>query len=313
MHYYQRNIGSYLKKTQSLSLIQHGAYCLLIDEYFANEAPLSLDRSELYKICRAATPKERKAVDSVVEKFFRPTNEGYRHERIDEDIAEYHAKCNRLKENGSKGGRAAREKRVANATPDATANATPIGVANGVANGVAKQQLTINQEPITNNQEKKEAIFVLSPSSGGGVAAQDIRDVVDSWNAMAATPLNGICLIKVREGPLTDSRKRSLKARLSELDFRENWRAAMERVRVSEFCHGGGNRQWVADFDWFVKKGTLCKIMEGKYDDRPAAAGQRDNVGSPNRYRQGDFATKAAEAMRRAEEKGSSLWGDSES
>lgn len=305
MHYYQRNIGSYQKKTQSLSLMEHGAYCLLIDNYFATQSPLPLDRQEIYRICRAVSSAERKAVNAVVAKFFTECDDGFHHERIDADIAEYVAKSNRLKENGSKGGKAASQKRVANATAIATSVATAIGV--------AKQQPTINQEPITNNQEKEEAIFVLSPSSGGGVAAQDIRDVVDSWNAMAVTPVNGICLIKVREGPLTDSRKRSLKARLSELDFRENWRAAMERVRVSAFCHGGGNRQWVADFDWFIKKGTLCKIMEGKYDDRPAAAGQRDNVGSPNRYRQGDFAAKAAEAMRRAEEKGSSLWGDSES
>jgi uncharacterized protein YdaU (DUF1376 family) len=304
MHYYQRNIGSYQKKTQTLSLLEHGAYCLLIDNYFATEARIPLEMDEVYRICRAVSRKDRAAVTAVLKKYFTMTDTGYVHSRCEEEIEAYRSKSMKLKQNGSKGGQAAREKRVA--------NATPIAVANAVANGVAKQQPTINQEPITNNQDKEEAIFVLSPSSGGGVAAEAIREVVDSWNEMAVTPLNGICLIRVREGPLTDSRKRSLKARLSELDFRENWRAAMERVRVSQFCHGSGNRQWVADFDWFIKKGTLCKIMEGKYDDRSAAVGQRDNVGSPNRYRQGDFATKAAEAMRRAEEKGSSFWSDEE-
>lgn len=150
MHYYQHNLGDYQKKTQMLSMMEHGAYRLLLDNYYATHYPVPRDKAEAYRICRAITLAERKAVDAVLKRFFTETSDGFFHERCEKDIEEYIAKSLKAKENGSKGGVAAKEKRVANAIANATAN----GTANAVANGVANEQLTINHKPITNNQEE---------------------------------------------------------------------------------------------------------------------------------------------------------------
>jgi hypothetical protein len=67
---------------------------------------------------------------------------------------------------------------------------------------------------------------------------------------------------------LTASRKRSLSARLKDLDFRQNWVSALDRISKSPFCCGVNDRKWTADIDWFLRPDTLTKIMEGKYDRR---------------------------------------------
>lgn len=70
MNYYPHHIGDYAKDTAHLTLLQHGAYRLLLDHVYATEKPLPSAKAELYRICRAATKADRDAVDYVVGKFF---------------------------------------------------------------------------------------------------------------------------------------------------------------------------------------------------------------------------------------------------
>jgi len=73
---------------------------------------------------------------------------------------------------------------------------------------------------------------------------------------------------------LTASRKKSLGARLKDLDFRQNWVSALDRISKSPFCCGVNDRKWVANLDWFLKPDTLTKILEGKYDSKTDAKPQ---------------------------------------
>ena len=43
MHYFEYNIKDYRADAFQLTLIQHGAYKQLIDQYYLNESPLALD------------------------------------------------------------------------------------------------------------------------------------------------------------------------------------------------------------------------------------------------------------------------------
>lgn len=104
MNYYRRYSGDYLRKTSRLSVIEHGAYSLLLDYYYADEKPLPLDHDEIYTMVRAMRPADRAAVDRVLSLFFMRQDDGYHNERADEEIKKAQPAIKAAKENGKKRG-----------------------------------------------------------------------------------------------------------------------------------------------------------------------------------------------------------------
>ena len=73
--YYRFYPGDYLRDTSGLSLIEHGAYNLLLHHYYSMDGCIAGEKPRLYRLCGATTPEEQRAVDYVISKFF-PTNQG---------------------------------------------------------------------------------------------------------------------------------------------------------------------------------------------------------------------------------------------
>lgn len=88
MHYYKRNIGDYHKKAGRLSILQHGAYTLLIDSCYDRERFPTLE--EAIEWAWASTEDERQAVEFVLRRFFTLEDGIYVQARIMEEIAAYH-------------------------------------------------------------------------------------------------------------------------------------------------------------------------------------------------------------------------------
>lgn len=88
MNYYERHLGDYAKDAGHLSMLEHGAYTLLIDRYYGKEEPLPAD--QVHRICRARTDDERAAVDAVLVEFFRLIDGVWVQKRCDEVISRYH-------------------------------------------------------------------------------------------------------------------------------------------------------------------------------------------------------------------------------
>jgi len=84
--WYAHYPGDYGRDTAHLSLVEHGAYRLLLDHYHATSAPLPADAAPLYRICRAFDETERKAVDSVLQQFFSRKADGYHNSRADAEL-----------------------------------------------------------------------------------------------------------------------------------------------------------------------------------------------------------------------------------
>jgi hypothetical protein len=103
-------------------------------------------------------------------------------------------------------------------------------------------------------EEDEDAIL-----GGPKKASVEVDLIVETWNAQS-----GVSKILL---PLTAGRKTHLAARLQETLFRTRAIEGISRVTGSKFCRGGGPRGWKATFDWFIKPGTLTKILEGQYDD----------------------------------------------
>jgi uncharacterized protein YdaU (DUF1376 family) len=91
MHYFKKNIGDYAKKTGRLSMLQHGAYTLLIDSCYDRERFPTMD--DAIEWTWASTTEEIEAVEFVLRRFFVLEDGVYVQSRIREEIAEYHAKA----------------------------------------------------------------------------------------------------------------------------------------------------------------------------------------------------------------------------
>lgn len=86
MNYYPHHIGDYAKDTAHLTILEDGAYRRLLDLYYSSERPLPLNKEGLYRLVRARTKEEKKAVDTVLAEFFSEEISCWRNKRADQEI-----------------------------------------------------------------------------------------------------------------------------------------------------------------------------------------------------------------------------------
>lgn len=101
MHYYQFSIGDYRAATTHLSNEEDLAYRRLLDMYYDTEKPIPTDTTWVARRLRLGI----NVVVSVLEDMFALTDEGWRHARCDDVIAQYHAMAEKNRANGKRGGR----------------------------------------------------------------------------------------------------------------------------------------------------------------------------------------------------------------
>lgn len=87
MNYYERHLGDYAKDAGHLSMMEHGAYGLLLDRYYTTEQPIPAEQA--HRICRARTRDEKAAVDAVLAEFFTLAGGAYTNKRADQEIAKF--------------------------------------------------------------------------------------------------------------------------------------------------------------------------------------------------------------------------------
>jgi uncharacterized protein YdaU (DUF1376 family) len=90
VHYYKRNLGDYAKKAGRLSMLQHGAYTLLIDACYDREQFPT--KREAIDWTWASSTAEVEAVEFVLSKFFVEENGVFVQKRIQEELSEYQSK-----------------------------------------------------------------------------------------------------------------------------------------------------------------------------------------------------------------------------
>lgn len=151
MYWYKHDIDAYRRATSRLSLTEHGAYRLLMDEAYATEKPLPSDMRELCFVLRAATKPERDAIEKVVRIFFTETAEGWVSNRIVDETERYQKRAETNRALGAKGGRPMKTDSVNSG--NRTETESVIGAKpNRLKTGNRNETLTINQIP----EEEKE-------------------------------------------------------------------------------------------------------------------------------------------------------------
>lgn len=103
MNYYERHLGDYAKDTAHLTMIEHGAYSLLLDRYYGTEQGIPADQA--HRVARARTREEKQAVDAVLGEFFTLVDGIWINQRAEEEIVKAQGKIKAAQENGKRGGR----------------------------------------------------------------------------------------------------------------------------------------------------------------------------------------------------------------
>ncbi len=85
-------------------------------------------------------------------------------------------------------------------------------------------------------------------------------DFINLWNTELGSVLGQVT-------KLTDLRKSHIRARLKEHPFPE-WKVIFQRIAASPFLTGMNDKNWKADFDWFISgPDKIVRVLEGRYDD----------------------------------------------
>lgn len=91
MHYYKRDIGKYAKKCGKLSMLQHGAYTLLMDACYDREQFPT--EQEAINWCWAVEGAEVDAVKFILSRFFVLDAGVYVQKQIIEELEKYKKFC----------------------------------------------------------------------------------------------------------------------------------------------------------------------------------------------------------------------------
>lgn len=159
MHYFKRNIGDYHKKAGRLTMLEHGAYTLLMDACYDRERFPTED--EALDWCWARSPDEVEAVRFVLSKFFTLQDGRYVQQRIEEEIEDFHQKSSTNRQIAIEREERRRTKRAqsvyeaAQELHESPPNHKPL-----TSN---QEPLTKNQEPRTSIEETSDSISVLAP------------------------------------------------------------------------------------------------------------------------------------------------------
>ena len=127
MHFYRFHIGDYKSATAHLSNEEDLAYRRLLDMYYDTENPIPLETDWVARRIRIGS----EVVATVLKDMFLETENGWVHDRCDEEIREYHRMADRARANGKAGGRPK----------------NPVG-----SQSEPSRKLTNNHKPVTNNQ-----------------------------------------------------------------------------------------------------------------------------------------------------------------
>ena len=181
MHYYKRNLGDYAKKAGRLTMLQHGAYTLLIDSCYDREIFPTLEQA--LEWTWASTEAEIDAVKFVLSRFFVLDIQGtYIQDRILEELLQYHKNADTNKRIADE--REAKRRENNTKRVQVVNEATP-----------NQQPLTTNHKPIKENKRGSRLAqdWVLSKSMGDWATQErpdlDVRQVAeqfkDYWVAQA--------------------------------------------------------------------------------------------------------------------------------
>lgn len=268
MNFYKRFMGDYAKKTARLTLAQHGAYTLLLDEVYVTEQPLPGDPAELFRICRAMNKAEQEAVRYVADKYFPVGSDGLRHnERAEDELIQAAPALEAARLNGRKGGRPKKE-------PNGILADNPVGF----------QKIT-QDEPSSkppHSPDKDKEAKASSSASLPDCPHESLIDLYAEHLPDLPQPRKSLWR-KSKNAPRLKDRWRWVMTACHENGDRKGFRIATTQeaglewfdrffayVAKSDWLTGKDGK-WSSDLGWLVNAANFEKVVQGNYQNQGAA------------------------------------------
>ena len=255
MNYYKRHLGDYANDTRHLSMLEHGAYTLLLDHYYATEKPIPDSLCE--RIAHATSSTQKKAVYSVLNQFFTKLNGLWFSNKCEEVLLDSFSKSKKAAES-------------------------------------AKARWGANQDMRTHSEGNAKAMLATTPllhKPEDQKLSTPLRGVEAGIEDSAPEHLNGFEKPKANPVPyekivdlyheslpmcpkvykLTKTRKGLLNARWKEdLPSLDEWKNFFDFVGQSKFLTGRATPSpnkppFVANLEWLTNPGNFAKIAEENY------------------------------------------------
>lgn len=156
MNFYPHHIKDFNHSTRHLTRVERSVYRDATEHYYVTEQPLTLDKNRLARKLLCRTDEEIEALNNILEEFFDETDEGFYHERCDEEIEKYKSNISAKAKAGKASAEARRKraakKRARKTNPKEQKTTTDEQLLNSSSTPVANQEpRTSNQEPVTKN------------------------------------------------------------------------------------------------------------------------------------------------------------------
>ncbi|MBF8259451.1 MAG: hypothetical protein HW377_1825 [Actinobacteria bacterium] len=152
--YYRFYPGDYFRDTSGLKMLEHGAYNLLLHNYYAACGKLESEKPRLYEMCHARTPEDIAAVDYVLNKFFRVIDGTLTNNRADEELADRDRFFKEQSRKGKLGGRPKKNPRVSKLSTGTKKRTKKPGKSRGLIHNQPELKHNPSQTPKNTTQKK---------------------------------------------------------------------------------------------------------------------------------------------------------------
>lgn len=235
--WYKRYPSDALAGMVILTAEERGVYNTIIDLTHAyNRPPLYDHFSDLARICGCSTRRLKTIINDLVNKYEKLViKDGFIvNERALKDMEFGEEEFERLSKNSRKNGEKTEKKQ------------------SKIKDKIEKKTTQSNKN---NNLDKKGANQAKRLEAKRTPIVP--LDVFNLWNEEAKK--SGL----PKALNLTKDRDKKLRLRINE--FGEPILEAVKAIHKSEFCRGGSDRGWKADFDFILQPKSINKALEGAY------------------------------------------------
>jgi uncharacterized protein YdaU (DUF1376 family) len=264
MNFYKHFLGDYARDTADLSLLEHGAYRVMLDHYYAQRGDMPADLTKLERVCKARTTVERQAVQEVANRFFPINGDGRRHnKRADEEIQRHVGQVEHNRIVGALGGRPRKKP------------------GNNPGGNPEETRVVSKTEPGNNPSHSQKPERTKASPANAGEGRDDVATVPDCPHEKLIALYHELLPTCTQVVEWNDQRKAIARARWREKgaakpgyrtveDGLAYWRRFFEYVAGSKFLTGkaepGRDRKpFVATLEWLLRPKNFAKVVEGTY------------------------------------------------